>query len=91
VGPTTCFCAGSRNVSNYYYNIIIGRNSTDSNFSRPTVRRRADDIVAADLLATMLCSSFRRQTVLRVTRMAGTPPREGKEPKRETYYSLKDS
>jgi hypothetical protein len=70
--------------------IIIGHNSTDSIFNIPTVRRRADDIFAAERLAMLLCSSesFDKQypelhawRELRHERV--------KQPKREIYYSLK--
>jgi hypothetical protein len=89
VEPTTYFCAGSRNVLNYY-DIIIGHNSTDSIFNRPTVRRRADDIVAAERLAMLLCSSEsvdKQYSELQEWREL--LHERVKQPKRETYYSLK--
>jgi hypothetical protein len=63
-----------------YWIIIIGHNPTDSNFNRPTVRRGADDIVAAQRLAMLFSSSesVDKQYSELHAYMAWTPPREGK-------------
>ena len=67
-----------------YWIIIIGHNSTDSIFNRPTDRRRVDDIVAAKRLAMLLCSRVRRQPVLELQAWRELFHDSVKQPKRKT-------